>query len=163
MGRKATTARGNIYFECRKLAAIEDARLGSRERTAELLNLSPSTLADYELGKTKAIPIENVMRMAELYKAPWLMTRFCSKECPLGTKCKVDLPVSQPSIKDIALKLAANTKARSVETMRDDVIEIAIDGKVSEDERQRLGIIIRGLEEIARSAVGLRLVKAASR
>lgn len=162
MGRDAATARGNIYFECRKRASIDDPRLGSREGAAELLNISPSTLADYELGKTKAIPIESVMRMADLYKAPFLKTRFCSCECPLGTACAVNLPTDQPAIETVVLNMASRMEPESLRNVRDDLIFIARDGHVNEDEKERLADIVQRLEEIARCTVGLRLIKAAA-
>ena len=43
----------NVYFQARKKAAIYNERLYSREGAAELLGISVSTLADYELGNTK--------------------------------------------------------------------------------------------------------------
>ena len=43
----------NIYLECRKKAAEYNEKLNSREAAAELLGVSVSTLANYELGITK--------------------------------------------------------------------------------------------------------------
>lgn len=61
MGAAATKAVGNVYYEARKKAAMYNDRLSSREGAAEALGISPSTLADYELGLTKFVPVENVM------------------------------------------------------------------------------------------------------
>lgn len=36
-------------------------RLYSREGAAELLGISVSTLADYELGNTKVVPVDKVV------------------------------------------------------------------------------------------------------
>lgn len=47
----------NVYFECRKRAAIHNERLNSRAGAAEILGISESTLAHYELGITKNIPV----------------------------------------------------------------------------------------------------------
>ena len=38
----------NVYFECRKRAAIHNERLNSRAGAAEILGISESTLAHYE-------------------------------------------------------------------------------------------------------------------
>lgn len=65
MGAAATKAVGNVYYEARKKAAMYNDRLSSREGAAEALGISPSTLADYELGLTKFVPVENVIRMAD--------------------------------------------------------------------------------------------------
>ncbi len=161
MGRNPTSALENIYFQCRKKAAKDDARLNSREGAAELLNISSSTLADYELGITKQIPVESILAMAALYKAPFLITRFCSCECPLGTACKVDLPTCQPSIQTVVLQIAAHIKPDAIGQVRDDLIVIASDGRVNDWERDRLTDIVHSLETIARGAVSLRLINAA--
>lgn len=38
----------NVYFECRKKAAIHNERLNSRAGAADILGISESTLAHYE-------------------------------------------------------------------------------------------------------------------
>ena len=53
-------------------------RLYSREGAAELLGISVSTLADYELGNTKVVPVDKVVLMADLYNAPELKTGIAS-------------------------------------------------------------------------------------
>lgn len=58
-------------------------RLYSREGAAELLGISVSTLADYELGNTKVVPVDKVVLMADLYNAPELKTGYCKHECPI--------------------------------------------------------------------------------
>ena len=49
MGRDATKAAGNPWFEARKKASEYDDRLRSREGAAELLGMSVSSVADAEL------------------------------------------------------------------------------------------------------------------
>ena len=51
MGNDTMKAAGNIYFRCRKEAAKYNDKLNSRESASELLGVSVSSLADYELGK----------------------------------------------------------------------------------------------------------------
>lgn len=62
----------NVYFRARKEAAKYNERLSSREGAAELLGVSASTLADYELGNTKVVPVDKVVLMADLYNCPEL-------------------------------------------------------------------------------------------
>lgn len=59
MGRGPTNENANMYFQARKKAATYNERLWSREGAAELLGISVSTLADYELGNTKVVPVDN--------------------------------------------------------------------------------------------------------
>lgn len=70
MGRGPTNENTNMYFQARKKAATYNERLWSREGAAELLGISVSTLADYELGNTKVVPVDKVVLMADLYNAP---------------------------------------------------------------------------------------------
>ena len=58
MGRDATKAAGNPWYQARKKAAEYDDRLCSRESAAEQLGMSVSSLADAELGNTKFMPVD---------------------------------------------------------------------------------------------------------
>lgn len=82
MGTNPTKAAGNIYCQCRKEAAKYNDKLNSREGAAEVLGMSSSTLSDYELGITKIIPAENILRMADVYNAPQLKNHYCKNCCP---------------------------------------------------------------------------------
>lgn len=77
MGTNPTKAADNIYCRCRKEAAKYNDKLNSRDGAAELLGISASTLADYELGITKIIPADAILRMADLYNAPELRNHYC--------------------------------------------------------------------------------------
>ncbi len=160
MGRKPTKAYENIYFQCRKRAALEDERLNSREGAAELLDISPSTLADYEMGVTKFIPVENVVRMADLYKAPFLKTRFCSNNCPIGSCSGAFLPTEPKPIEQIVLGMAKSMQAQRIESARDELIDIASDGYVDSEERSRLSVIIKELDGLLNGIVSLRMAEA---
>lgn len=159
MGRKPTKAQENIYFQCRKRAALEDERLNSREGAAELLGISPSTLADYEMGVTKFIPVESVVRMADLYKAPFLKTRFCSCNCPIGSCSGAALPVEPKSIEQIVLSIAKNMQPQRIESARDTLIDIASDGRIDSEERTRLSNVINELDGLLHGIVSLRMVE----
>lgn len=66
MGKGPMNENNNVYFKSRKKAASYNERLYSREGAAELLGISVSTLADYELGNTKVVPVDKVILMAEM-------------------------------------------------------------------------------------------------
>ena len=61
MGRDATKAAGNPWYEARMEAAKYDGRLSSREGAAELLGMSVSALADAELGLYKVMPADKAV------------------------------------------------------------------------------------------------------
>lgn len=86
MGTNPTKAADNIYCKCRKEAAKYNDKLNSREGAAELLGISASTLADYELGITKIIPADAILRMADLYNAPELRNHYCKYSCPFQVR-----------------------------------------------------------------------------
>lgn len=66
MGKGPINENNNVYFKARKRAAAYNERLYSREGASELLGISVSTLADYELGNTKVVPVDKVVLMAEM-------------------------------------------------------------------------------------------------
>ena len=57
MGKECENGNQNVYFRARKAASIYSPKLYSREGAAEMLGVSVSTLADYELGNTKVVPV----------------------------------------------------------------------------------------------------------
>lgn len=67
MGREATKAAGNPWYEARIKASQYDDRLASREGAAELLGMSTSAVADAELGLSKCMPVEKAVIMADRY------------------------------------------------------------------------------------------------
>ncbi len=67
MGKGSINENTNVYFRARKNAATYNERLYSREGAAEILGISVSTLADYEFGNTKVVPVDKLVFMAEMY------------------------------------------------------------------------------------------------
>ncbi len=103
MGNGGMKENNNIYFRARKSAAVYNERLYSRERAAELLGISISTLADYELGNTKVVPVDKVVLMADLYNCPELKNGYCKYECPIGKSMPLATEVT--GIEGVALRL----------------------------------------------------------
>lgn len=89
MGRDATKAAGNPWYQARKKAAEYDDRLCSRESAAEQLGMSVSSLADAELGNTKFMPVDKAVLMADRYNAPWLLNHYPSHEWNDGVKDRI--------------------------------------------------------------------------
>ncbi len=157
MGRAATKAVGNVCFQARKLAALDDERLNSREGAAELLNIHPTTLADYELGNVKSIPAEMMVRMSEVYRAPWLMTWFCETECPIGSG--MGLPVEMPRLERLALDVSRHLSQENVERFKRELIEVACEGLSSEEEKERFRRIAGQASGWFADIVGVLLMK----
>ena len=60
MGTRPSKAADNIYCRSRLAAAKYNDRLLSRAGAAELLGICESSLADYELGNTKVVPVDKI-------------------------------------------------------------------------------------------------------
>ena len=147
MGRGPRNENTNMYFQARKKAAIYNERLWSREGAAEMLGISVSTLADYELGNTKVVPVDKVVLMADLYKRPELITGYCMRECPVHGF--LPLATEEKSLEGTTLRLLQNFNDTSLRNMRDNLIEITADGEITEDEVPTLKQIIEQLENMA--------------
>lgn len=131
MGRGPTKSNENVYFVARKKAAMYNERLYSREGAAELLGISVSTLADYELGNTKVVPVDKVVLMADLYNAPELKTGYCKHECPI---CSY-LPVATEAkgLEGIALRLMKRLDCDELNRIKKEAVQRIPDAKCNVD------------------------------
>lgn len=146
MGKGPINENNNVYFKARKRAAAYNERLYSREGASELLGISVSTLADYELGNTKVVPVDKVVLMADLYNAPELITGYCMGECPVHGF--LPLATEEKSIQGIALRLLRGFNEDELRVMKEDLIEITEDGIISREELPKLKAILEKLEKI---------------
>ena len=103
MDSECTMEPENIYFRCRKEAAMHNQKLSSREGAAELLGISVSSLQKYELGVTKTVPVDMVVLMADLYNAPELRSLYCKGECPIGRAMNIATEIK--SVESVAIRL----------------------------------------------------------
>lgn len=136
----------NIYFRCRKEAAMYNDKLNSRESTSELLGVSVSSLADYELGNTKVVPVDKVVLMADLYNAPQLLNCYCATECPIG--CRRETATDVKSIEQTTIGLIDLTQGGKLEAYMRELAHIAVDGKVNDCERETMNQIIEYLNRL---------------
>lgn len=140
MGSDCTKCNENIYFRCRKEAAKYNDKLNSRESAAELLGVSVSSLADYELGNTKVVPVDKVVLMADLYNAPQLLNSYCASECPIG--CRREIATEIQSLERTTCCLADLLSGGKLQKYMDQLTHIAIDGKVNENEKDTMNEIV---------------------
>lgn len=150
MGSAPTKAASNMYCKCRIAAARYNDKLNSREGAAELLGLSPSTLASYELDLTKVVPVENIALMADVYNAPELRRWYCTNMCPLGE----DMPKLELAELD-RITVKTLSALRNISNVKDDLLDITADGVISSDEKPKLDNIIETLKEVSAIAQSL--------
>ena len=156
MGRDATKAAGNPWYEARKRAAEYDDRLSSREGAAERLGMSVSSVADAELGLTKCMPVDKAVLMADLYNAPHLLNYYCLHECPIG--CRQSISDEVLDIDRVTVKLLKNLKVNQLTEMKDKLLDIAEDGVISDDEKPDLREILSYLDKLAKTVSELKTI-----
>ena len=156
MGRDATKAAGNPWYEARKRAAEYDDRLSSREGAAERLGMSVSSVADAELGLTKCMPVDKAVLMADLYNAPHLLNYYCLHECPIG--CRQSISDEVLDIDRVTVKLLKNLKVNQLTEMKDKLLDIAEDGVISDDEKPDLREIMDYLDKLAKTVSELKTI-----
>ena len=124
MGRKSTKEIKNIYQISRENMEY------SREAAAEKLGfISSDRIEKIENERTLPHP-EEVLAMADCYKNPSLCNYFCSHECPIGIEYVPEIKAKELS--QITLEMLATLNKLTQE--KDRLIEITVDGEISEDE-----------------------------
>ena len=124
MGRKSTKENKTIYQTSRESLEL------SREAASELLQfISPDRIEKIENGKSDPHP-EEVLAMADAYKNPSLCNYFCSHECPIGREYVPEIRTKDLS--QITLEMLATLNKLTREKER--LIEITVDGKLTDDE-----------------------------
>ena len=136
----------NIYQSARKIAGL------TQERAAELLGLSTRSLADYESG-LRLPPNDVADRMVTVYNSQLLAVQHLRN----STQFARDL---LPDVQTMALPEAVLTLVDAVYSFADDrldreLIDIARDGVISADERDRFDRVIDKIRAITAAAIAL--------
>ena len=152
MGRRPTKAADNPFCQARLRAAEYNEKFFSKEYAAEQLHISAGQLQDYELGITKCIPPDNILRMADLYRAPELRNLYCREMCPLGG----DVPVLELEDLD-RITIKAMASLRKISETKELLLDITEDGMISEEERPSLNRVLKTLDEISAIAQSLKV------
>ena len=125
MGKRSVKEDKTIYQETREECGL------SRAAAAELLEcISESRIEKIELSGSLPHPDE-VLVMAKKYKKPSLCNYYCSRECPIGQEYVPAVEVTDlPTVTLEILRLLGRLDAE-----KERLIEISVDGTISEDER----------------------------
>ncbi len=147
MGKKSIKENKNIYQLCREKCDF------TRQRASEgMVFISDDRIEKIESGKSLPHPDE-IMAMAECYKAPELCNYYCSNECPIGQTHVTELKLQDLS--QIILEMLASLNAMNKEKER--LIEITADGEISDDELKDFNNIKSQLDRISVSIETLKL------
>lgn len=156
MGKGYKKTNDNVYLKARLQAAEYNETLKTREGAANQLGVSVYTLADYELGTTKVVPVDKVMLMADLYRCPQLAAGYCKHECPIGKTRPIATETS--GVEGAALRLLRELNSDKLKDIREQIVEIASDGEISEDEQQEMKEVMKQLDNIMYAITEMRLL-----
>lgn len=152
---KTTNKNETIYRQARKRAAEFNEKFKSIEGASEAIGVSKDQLSNYELGLYKQLPVDSVVRMADAYNAPELMNYYCCNECVIG---KLTMsPIEICSIERLTIQILAVLNGTSISQIKESLIDITEDGKITKDEEPRLKEIINTLDEISAKSQALKL------
>lgn len=146
MGRDATKARGNPWYEARIEASKWDDRLSSREGAAAELNMSVDSV---RAGLSKCMPVDKAVLMADRYNAPHLLNYYCLNECPIGRQ----RPLSDAAvgIDRVTVKLVKQTRVGELGEAMQKLLDITYDGDVSEDEMEDFEDVLDYFDELMKT------------
>lgn len=147
MGRKSTKENKNIYQTSREALGL------TRESAAEQLQfLSADRIEKIENEKSLPHPDE-ILAMADCYKNPSLCNYYCSHECPIGQEYVPEVQIKDLSQITLEMLASLNTLNRD----KDRLIEITVDGQISEDELDDFHKIQAQLGQISQAIDSLQL------
>lgn len=147
MGRKSTMENKTIYQLCR-----EEAGFTREKASEEMTAISASRIEKIEYGTQTPTPYD-VVQMADCYKRPDLCNYYCSHECEIGDRYVPEIEVSELS--NIILETVASLHEINPLTTR--LIQIARDGKITDDEIKDFALISTRLDEISLAIDALNL------
>ena len=156
MGRGATKAAGNVWYEARIEAAKWDDRLSSRSGAAEQLNVSEDVVKNAELGLHKHLPVDLAVLMADQYNAPQLLNYYCLHECPIG--CRHSISTEVVDLDRVTVKLIGSLQVNKLQDLKGKLLDIAADGRITEDERPELKEVVDYLDGVAKMISELKLL-----
>ena len=154
MEKNCMNCGGSIYFQCRKEAAIYNDKLSSREGASEMLNISVSSLSNYELG-LRPVPTDVVVRMADLYGSPELEACYCKNDCPIGKRQNIATKIR--GIEQITCSLLNHADDDRLHSIKKNLLSIASDGKLDSGEEESLKKIVADLSDISDDVMELRM------
>ena len=125
----------------------------TREEASDLLvTMSPERIEKIESERSMPHPDE-VLLMSDQYKQPSLCNHYCANQCPIGQQYVPEIKVKDLS--QIVLETIASLNA--MQTKKNRLIEITVDGKITGDELTDFVYIQEELEKISVAVETLQL------
>ena len=147
MARTSTKENKTIYHRTRESLHL------TREAAAELMeSISPERIEKIENERSLPHPDE-VLLMADKYKQPSLCNYYCANQCPIGQQYVPE--IKSKDLSQIILEMLASLN--SMNKQRERLIEITVDGKITNDEMEDFIYIQEELERISIAVETLQL------
>ena len=147
MARVSVKENKNIYHKTRESLQL------TRESASELLeSITAERIEKIENERSLPHPDE-VLIMAEKYKQPSLCNYYCANQCPIGQQYVPEVKIKDLS--QIVIEMLASLN--SMNKKKDRLIEITVDGKISEDEIEDFVVIQQELEKVSIAVETLQL------
>ena len=147
MGKQSTRENKTIYQICR-----EEAGLTRSEASEKMTAVSDSKIEKFEYEIQEPTPYD-IIQMADAYRRPDLCNYYCSHKCEIGHRYVPEVEVTDLS--NIILETIASLNEINPLTTR--LIQIARDGKISDDEIRDFAFISNKLDEISLAIDSLNL------
>ena len=147
MGKQSTRENKTIYQICR-----EEAGLTRSEASEKMTAVSDSKIEKFEYEMQEPTPYD-IIQMADAYGRPDHCNYYCSHKCEIGHRYVPEVEVSDLS--NIILETIASLNEINPLTTR--LIQIARDGKISDDEIKDFAFISNKLDEISLAIDSLNL------
>lgn len=147
MGRVSIKENKNRYQLAREEMGL------SREKAGELLETIPAERIEKIENERSCPHPDEVLTMSQKYKKPSLCNYYCSNQCPIGEQYVPEIKIKELS--SIVIEMLASLN--SVNKTKDRLIEIAADGKISDDEIEDFIRIQEELERISITVETLQL------
>ena len=147
MGKKSIKENKNVYQLAR-----EEAGMTRLQASDALVFMSDSRIEKIESEKCEPHPDE-ILAMANAYKKPSLCNYYCSNECPIGQKTVPEL--KEKALAQITLEMLSTINILTKQ--KDRLVEITVDGEISEDEMKDFLAIKSELDKMTVSIESLKL------
>ena len=144
MGKQSKRENKTIYQICR-----EEAGLTRSEASEKMTAVSDSKIEKFEYEIQEPTPYD-IIQMADAYRRPDLCNYYCSHKCEIGHRYVPEVKVS-----DLILETIASLNEINPLTTR--LIQIARDGRISDDEIKDFALISKKLDEISLAIDSLNL------
>ena len=147
MGKRSVKENKNIYQLSREALGL------TRDKASEQMEyISADRIEKIESEKSLPHPDE-ILTMAECYKKPGLCNYYCSHECPIGQKYVPE--IRDKDLSQIILEILSSLN--TIESERNRLIEITVDGSISEDEKVDFNKISDQLNDISLAVDSLQM------